>query len=96
MNVLEKVDKMMLEQLETLNKTPTKDKNFRDLVEKAKAMGIIADKLINSQVTQLKKEVLQVSQKYRSFRSNLNMVEQGPVQLINQETEEFAEELDND
>ena len=62
--IFEKVDKMMLKQLEILDKIDIKDKSFNDTKEKAKTIILIADKIIQSQTAQLKNDIWQHSKQY--------------------------------
>lgn len=56
-NILKKVDAIMLKHLEELDKCSVKDKNFKEIKEKAKAVTLVSDKIIQSQVAQLKFDV---------------------------------------
>lgn len=71
-DILNRVDSIMLEQLETLNKLNVTDKEFKNVKEKAKDMSIVADKLIQSQIAQLKFDIWNVSKNIKTYNSKSN------------------------
>ena len=69
-NVFKKIDEAMLEELEELRKHNASEKDFNSLKEKAKTVALLADKIIQSQISQLKMDVWQHSKNFRE-RKNL-------------------------
>lgn len=63
-NAFKMVDEIMLGQLEELNKLDPNDKDFMKKQQKAKTIALIADKIIQSNVSQLKRDIWEKSRMY--------------------------------
>lgn len=64
-DIFQKIDNAMLEEMEELRKHNAQDKNFKSLQEKAKTVALLADKIIQSQIAQLKIDVWQHSKNFK-------------------------------
>lgn len=63
-NIFQKIDNAMMEELEELRKHNASEKEFNLLKEKARTVALLADKIIQSQVAQLKMDVWQHSKHF--------------------------------
>lgn len=69
--VLNQTDDIILKQIKLLDDCDVKSPIFKEQVEKAKAITFMCDKLIQSQVAQLKTDVWQHSKRMIAAKGNL-------------------------
>ena len=69
-NIFKKIDSAMLSQLDELERSDINSKDFAKVQTKARTIVLVADKIIQSQIAQLKNDIWTHSKRYNSYRES--------------------------